>query len=56
MKLPSLEEQVAIIQILQTADKEIQLLKAKADKLKEEKRWLMQQLLTGKKRLKIENN
>jgi type I restriction enzyme S subunit len=52
--LPSLEEQNAIVQILQTADKEIQLLKAKSEKLKEQKKGLMQVLLTGKKRLKIE--
>lgn len=50
---PKLEEQTAIVKILQAADKEIQLLKAKTDKLKEQKKGLMQQLLTGKKRLKI---
>lgn len=50
---PSLEEQTAIAQILQAADTEIQLLKAKAEKLKEQKKGLMQVLLTGKKRLKI---
>ena len=32
-------------------DKEIELLKAKAEKLKEQKKGLMQSLLTGKKRL-----
>jgi len=53
IKLPSFEEQTAIAQVLQAADKEIQLLKAKVDKLKEEKKGLMQVLLTGKKRLKI---
>ena len=36
-------------------DKEISLLKAKAEKLKEQKKGLMQVLLTGKKRLKIDN-
>lgn len=51
--LPSLEEQTAIAQVLQAADKEIQLLKAKTEKLREEKKGLMQVLLTGKKRLKI---
>ncbi|HQN16709.1 MAG TPA: restriction endonuclease subunit S [Bacteroidales bacterium] len=51
--VPEFEEQTAIAQVLQAADKEIQLLKAKADKLKEEKKGLMQQLLTGKKRLKV---
>ncbi len=32
-------------------DKEIELLKAKAEKLKEQKKGLMQQLLTGRKRM-----
>jgi len=53
MKLPSIEEQTAIAQVLQAADKEINLLKAKAEKLREQKKGLMQQLLTGKVRLKI---
>ncbi|MDO8366959.1 MAG: restriction endonuclease subunit S [Saprospiraceae bacterium] len=48
------EEQTAIAQVLQTADKEIQLLKAKTERLKEQKKGMMQVLLTGKKRLKIE--
>lgn len=51
--LPKKEEQVAIATVLQAADKELQLLKAKTDTLKEQKKGLMQQLLTGKKRLKI---
>lgn len=49
---PSYEEQTAIAQVLQAADKEIQLLKTKTEKLKEQKKGLMQVLLTGKKRLK----
>jgi len=51
---PSLEEQTAIAQVLQAADKEITLLKAKVDKLREQKKGLMQVLLTGKVRLKID--
>jgi type I restriction enzyme S subunit len=39
--------------VLQAADTEIQLLKNKTEKLKEQKMGLMQVLLTGKKRLKI---
>ena len=35
--------------------KEIELLKAKTEKLKEQKKGMMQVLLTGKKRLKIIN-
>ena len=53
LNLPTLEEQTAIAQVLQAADKEISLLKAKAEKLREQKKGLMQQLLTGKVRLKI---
>jgi type I restriction enzyme S subunit len=50
---PSPDAQYAIAQVLQVADKEISLLKAKAEKLREQKKGLMQQLLTGKVRLKI---
>jgi type I restriction enzyme S subunit len=53
--IPSFEEQTAIEQVLQAADKEIQLLKTKTEKLKEQKKGLMQVLLTGKKRLTIKN-
>ena len=48
---PNLKEQTAIASILQTADKEIELEKVKLEKIKYEKKGLMQQLLTGKKRL-----
>ncbi|HRP89661.1 MAG TPA: restriction endonuclease subunit S [Edaphocola sp.] len=51
--LPEYKEQTAIAQVLQAADKEISLLKAKAEKLREQKKGLMQVLLTGKVRLKI---
>lgn len=53
IKIPSIEEQTAIAQVLQTADKEISLLKAKAEKLRKQKKGLMQVLLTGKVRIKI---
>lgn len=49
--LPSFQEQTAIAKVLQLADNEIQLLSNKLDKLKEQKKGLMQILLTGKKRL-----
>lgn len=52
IKFPrSLEEQNAIANVLQCADDELQLLKKKLDQLKEQKKGLMQVLLTGKKRL-----
>ncbi|TWI79028.1 type I restriction enzyme S subunit [Lacibacter cauensis] len=50
--LPSLEEQAAIAKILLMADKEISLLKSKVEKLRQKKKGLMQQLLTGKTRIK----
>jgi type I restriction enzyme, S subunit len=52
----STKEQTAIAQVLQAADKEIQLLKDKTIKLREKKKGLMQQLLTGKKRLNVSKN
>lgn len=53
MELPSYEEQTAIVKVINAADDELQLLKAKVEQLKEQKKGLMQQLLTGKKRLKV---
>ncbi len=52
-KFPPFEEQKAISQILTTADREIELATTKLNSLRTQKRALMQQLLTGKKRLKI---
>ena len=53
IKLPSIEEQTAIAHVLQSADKEISLLKSKAEKLSEQKKGLMQVLLTGRVRLNL---
>lgn len=50
---PTFEEQTAIATVLQSADAELNLLRQKLDKLKEQKKGLMQVLLTGKKRLKF---
>lgn len=50
--LPSLEEQGKIATILQACDEEITLLRQKAAALREQKKGLMQQLLTGKVRVK----
>lgn len=55
IELPSIEEQTAIARVLQSADKEIILLKDMLAKLKEQKKGLMQILLTGKKRLTVKN-
>ena len=51
IKIPSLEEQTAIAEILATADRELQLQKDKLAQLQTQKKGLMQVLLTGKKRL-----
>ena len=51
--LPSLEEQTAIAQVLQSADKEIQLMEQQLAALQKEKKGLMQVLLTGKARVKL---
>lgn len=53
---PPKEEQTAISLVLQAADKEISLLKAKAEKLREQKKGLMQVLLTGKIRLNYDSS
>ncbi|MEX9810420.1 restriction endonuclease subunit S [Providencia stuartii] len=54
--LPSLEEQQKIASVLTSADREIELLEAKLAHLKDEKKALMQQLLTGKRRVKVDEN
>jgi type I restriction enzyme S subunit len=53
ISLPSLDEQIAIAKVLQAAANEVQVLRSKLDKLKEQKKGLMQVLLTGKKRLNL---
>ncbi len=50
---PRLEEQVKIVSVLLTADKEIENLQQKLDCLRQEKKALMQQLLTGKRRVTL---
>lgn len=50
---PPLAEQKAITEVLTAADREIELAKEKLERLRRQKRGLMQQLLTGKKRVKI---
>lgn len=51
--LPSLEEQKAIVRIIETADRELNLLRSKVTALQKQKKGLMQQLLTGKRRVKV---
>jgi type I restriction enzyme S subunit len=49
--IPSVEEQVKIASVLTNADKEVGLLEQQLSDLKREKKALMQQLLTGKRRV-----
>ena len=49
--LPSLPEQRKIATVLSACDREIEFLSKKVDVLKEQKKGLMQQLLTGKVRV-----
>ncbi|HCG7073004.1 TPA: restriction endonuclease subunit S [Vibrio parahaemolyticus] len=51
--LPPLEEQQKIASVLTAADKEIEVLETKLAHFKQEKKALMQQLLTGKRRVKV---
>ena len=50
---PSFPEQQAIAAVLSAADREIEVLQQKLEGLKQEKKALMQQLLTGKRRVKV---
>ncbi|MGX5203452.1 restriction endonuclease subunit S [Aliikangiella sp. IMCC44632] len=52
---PSLIEQQKVTSVMTNADKEIELLEQQLADLKQEKKALMQQLLTGKRRVAIDN-
>ncbi len=52
VRIPTKEEQTVIASVLVKAEKEIELAKEKLANLQSQKRGLMQQLLTGKKRIK----
>ncbi len=53
LPVPSVEEQRAIAGVLSAADREIELLSEQLTALKEQKRGLMQKLLTGQVRVKV---
>ena len=53
INIPDFEEQQKIAEVLSTADREIEILQQKLGGLKQEKKALMQQLLTGKRRVKV---
>ncbi|MCK9246574.1 MAG: restriction endonuclease subunit S [Anaerolineaceae bacterium] len=52
--LPCIEEQQKIAAVLSVADQEVTSLQQKLDTLKQEKKALMQQLLTGKRRVRVD--
>lgn len=52
INIPSIAEQTAIAEVLTAADCKIELAQQKLELLRQQKRGLMQQLLTGKKRVK----
>jgi type I restriction enzyme S subunit len=53
--LPPIEEQRKIASVLSTADEELRKLEAQLEGYELQKRGLLQQLLTGKKRMKVED-
>ncbi|BBM65497.1 MULTISPECIES: restriction endonuclease subunit S [Vibrio] len=53
LRVPKIEEQEKIASVLTAADEEIKLLETKLAYFKQEKKALMQQLLTGKRRVKV---
>ncbi len=53
LNLPPIEEQQKIASVLRAADREIETLQQQLDCLIQEKKALMQQLLTGKRRVRI---
>ncbi len=55
-KLPSLKEQRKIANFFNTADQEIDLLRKQLDAFKQQKKGLMQKLLTGEVRVKLSNH
>ena len=54
LHIPNITEQQKIASVLTAADKETEILQAKLAHLKQEKKALMQQLLTGKCRVKVD--
>lgn len=54
LETKALMKKTALAQVLQAADNEISLLKAKAEMLREQKKGLMQVLFTGKVRSKVD--
>ena len=51
--LPPIDEQKAVVAVVETANREIKLLQSQLNELREQKKGLMQKFLTGKLRVKI---
>ncbi len=56
IRVSTIDEQQKIASVLINADKEIELLKQQLSDLQQEKKALMQQLLTGKRRVKVDES
>jgi len=54
LHLPRIDEQIKIASVLSAADQEIETLQSQLDGLKQEKKALMQALLTGKRRVSVD--
>lgn len=55
IRIPELKEQQKIASVLSSADAEITTIQNQLDNLKQQKKALMQQLLTGKRRVKVDS-
>lgn len=53
LRIPPLNEQLSIAEVLENSEDQLDKLKLRLEKLRLEKKALMQQLLTGKKRVKV---
>jgi type I restriction enzyme S subunit len=53
-KIPPLPEQIAIVRVLNSAAKELDMLQQRLEALREQKKGLMQKLVTGNKRIRVE--
>ncbi|WP_170347501.1 restriction endonuclease subunit S [Ruegeria atlantica] len=56
VKVPSVEEQNAIANVLMATDRELGALRAQLANLKRQKKALMQQLMTGRRRVKLDGD
>ena len=54
LTLPPVPEQEAIAELLKVSDDELEVISQRLDRLKQEKKALMQQLLTGKRRVNVD--